>query len=72
MKSPNASKIQDWQIKKQTHSPSGEVHSHPFCNFSQLFSDLASEDTKLLASLACVMKTYSHPCIMIKPLEVKD
>jgi hypothetical protein len=55
--SPNASGIQDWRVKIQFHSPVWRVSppppsSHrPFCIFGQLFSDLASENTELFASL---------------------
>jgi hypothetical protein len=58
------SRIQDWQVKLQTHLPvwQGLVPplAYPFYIFGQLFSDLASADTGLLASLATVLKKTIH------------
>jgi hypothetical protein len=35
----------------------------PYYIFGQLFSDLASENAELLASLADALKTYPHPWV---------
>jgi hypothetical protein len=57
--------IQDWWVKIQTHSPVWQDFfpplTDPFYIFGQLFSDLASENTELLAKLASVLKNLSTP-----------
>jgi hypothetical protein len=61
-----ASRIQDWRVKIQTHSPvwRGFFHSHdPFYIFGQLFSDLASENTERLASMVSVLKNVFTPLL---------
>jgi hypothetical protein len=68
--SPNASRSQDWRVKIQTlHSPVWRVFfpSHvPFLHiFGQLFSELASENPELLASLASVLKNLFTPLTQI-------
>jgi hypothetical protein len=58
------SRIQDWRVKIQTHSPVWQVFfrlTDPFNIFGQLFSDLASENTEQLASLASDLKNVSTP-----------
>jgi hypothetical protein len=48
---PNASRIQDWQVKIQTYSPVWQKIfpplTDPYNISGQLFSDLASENTGL-------------------------
>jgi hypothetical protein len=64
--SPNASRIQDWRVKIQTHSPIWRgifPLSLSYYIFGQLFSDMASENTELLANLAIVLKNFSTPLI---------
>jgi hypothetical protein len=63
--SPNASRIQDWQVKMQTHSPVWREFFPLLLTlsffFGQLFSDLASKNTKPLTSLVSVLKNLSTP-----------
>jgi hypothetical protein len=66
--SPNASRIQDWQVKMQTHSPVWGVFfplSYPFYIFGQSVSDFASENTELFASLASVLQNISTPLVNV-------
>jgi hypothetical protein len=57
--------VENWQVKIPTHSSVWRgVFSYLtdlFYIFDQLFSDLAIENTELLASLASVLKTLSTP-----------
>jgi hypothetical protein len=52
-------RIQNLQVKIQTHAPVWRVFpplSYPFYIFGELFPDLASENTDLLASLTSVLR----------------
>jgi hypothetical protein len=62
--SPNASRIQDWRVKIQTHSPVWRVFFPPltytFYIFGQLFSDLARENTELASVLKNLIHTFGY------------
>jgi hypothetical protein len=62
---PNASKIQAWQIKIETHSPAWQVFfppslTDPSCILVQLFSDLVSENSFTRQSGASLEKNLIH------------
>jgi hypothetical protein len=68
--SPNASRIQDWQVKIQTHSPVWRFFfpllvSYTVYIFGQFFSDLASENTKPLASLVSALENLFTPLLHV-------
>jgi hypothetical protein len=58
---PNASRIQEWLVKIQTHSPVWRGIFSPFTDTFYIFGHLLSENTELLANLASVFKNLSTP-----------
>jgi hypothetical protein len=55
---PNESRIQDWRVKMETHSP-----FHGLYVFGQLFSDLASKNTELRQFGECLEKRIHIPAM---------